>query len=503
MYLSDNAIGQAVRDLRGTANHLIKIWFVLKAMGMKENIPVHIDTGNSTPYLQRLFSCGAADGSFFVPFSHTKRFAFMKSDASRSIIQTTVQRWISSGSVVTCDPKGFLDIKQMEDGKLSVEPGRHYPLGLGNGTNGFALSAEARTAIPIESFAVWLFARTDINQKSIDELVKDTIEYMHLTQAEVDTVFVHKKVELEYQVDPIADDVLYNICVRAFDEKFEVEEVKEDTGTYIKRVQNMATISDKPRWMMVDPVKQLRDLVETGETAVVLEGPPRTGKTRAIDQICSRSSSERATIQMHEGWGYENLIIGLFPTKEPGGFDWRVGPLLQAIRDHKKYIVLEEINRTKISQALGEVFSLLEPAYRGEENAIILPNGEFLWIPEDVVIFCTFNNIDTSTEDVDDALLGRMASVHFMPRVEDLGSILEANEVKAGTADKIKEVFNAVQASYELGHGYFASYKAGTDFRTYYLTRIRPVLSNHFSSYSPETVEQIDNVIDDLFDSED
>ena len=502
MYLDNKIVNQAVEDLRGTANHLIKIWFVLKAMGMEENVPVYIDTGNSTPYLQQLFSCGAPDGSFYVPFAHTKRFAFMKSDASRSIIQTTIQRWISSGSVVTCDPKGFLDIKLLEDGKLSVEPGRHYPLGLGNGTNGFALSDDTRTAIPIESFAIWLFAQEDIGKKSIDDLVSDTIKKLHLSAAEVDTVFIHKKVNIEYQAMPVSDDVLYNFCVRAFDEKFQVEELKEDTGAYIRRVQNMATISDKPRWMMVDPVKQLHELINSGETAIVLEGPPRTGKTRAIDQLCSRSKEERANIQMHEGWGYENLIVGMFPTEEPGKFEWKKGPLLKAIQEHKKYIVLEEINRTNVSQALGEIFSLLEPAYRGEKNAIVLPNDELFWIPEDVVIICTYNNIDTSTEDIDDALLGRMASVHFMPRVEDLSSILEVNNINKEIAEKIKEVFNAVQANYELGHGYFASYKSGTDFRTYYLTRVRPVLANHFSGYSPETVEQIDNVVDGLFNSE-
>ena len=264
----------------------------------------------------------------------------------------------------------------------------------------------------------------------------------------------------------------------------------------------MATISDKPRWMMVDPVKQLKDLIDNGETAIVLEGPPRTGKTRAIDQICPRLSTDRATIQMHEGWGYENLIIGLFPTKEPGRFDWKIGPLLEAIHNHKKYVVLEEVNRTNISQALGEIFSLIEPAYRGKENSIVLPNGEKFWIPEDIVFICTFNNIDTSTEDIDDALLGRMASVHFMPRVEDLSTILEMQQIGVETAEKIKEVFNAIQPNYELGHGYFASYRANADFRLYYLTRIRPVLANHFSNYSPETVEQIDNLIDDLFNSE-
>ena len=138
MFISERTIKQAVLQIRGTANHLLKIWFVLKMMGMDEKTGVMVDTGNSTPAIKRLFSCGAPDGSFYIPFSHTPRFAFMKSDASRSIIQTTLQRWATSGSVVTCDPSSFLKIVNEGD-KLEVRPGRQYPLGLGHGKNGFAL----------------------------------------------------------------------------------------------------------------------------------------------------------------------------------------------------------------------------------------------------------------------------------------------------------------------------------------------------------------------------
>ena len=132
MFISERTIKQAVLQIRGTANHLLKIWFVLKMMGMDEKTGVIVDTGNSTPAIKRLFSCGAPDRSFYIPFSHTPRFAFMKSDASRSIIQTTLQRWATSGSVVTCDPSSFLKIVNEGD-KLEVRPGRQYPLGLGHG----------------------------------------------------------------------------------------------------------------------------------------------------------------------------------------------------------------------------------------------------------------------------------------------------------------------------------------------------------------------------------
>lgn len=261
----------------------------------------------------------------------------------------------------------------------------------------------------------------------------------------------------------------------------------------------MVTISDNPTWVQTNPEKQLQELIASGEKAILLYGPPRTGKTRAIDSVIGRDNPDRVSIQLHEGWGYENLVLGMYPTGEAGVFDWKTGALLQALRDGKKFIVLEEINRTKVSQALGEVFSLIETAYRGEANSISLPNGEQVFVPEDTVIFMTMNTIDTSTEDIDDALIGRMASVFFPPRVEDLDSILIANGIETSAAEKVKEIFNLIQANYPLGHGYLANFKGDRDFKMYYLSRIRPVLSNHFDSYKPEIVNQIDNAVDNLF----
>lgn len=499
MFVAKNTVKEAILGLRGTANHLLKIWLVLKLMGLDDSTTVSIDTSNSTPYLKRLFGCGAPDGSFFIPFSHTSRFAFMKSDASRSIIQTTLQRWASSGSVVTCDPSSFLKIANTTDNKLLIKTGRQYPLGLGSGKNGFALEDGQRVSIPAELFAVWLYCREDISNKNASDLVQDMISLLNLSSAEFNTIFIRKDFAIHYQENPITDNELYDLCEHAFDDSPSITEILEPTDDYIRRVKNMVTITERPSWIQTSPEVQLRKLINEGESSILLYGPPRTGKTRAIDQIVDRESSSRISIQLHEGWGYENLITGLYPSKDSGSFEWKDGALLKALKDGKKYIILEEINRTNISQALGEVFSLIEPSYRGEKNGIILPNGEKVSIPKDTIIIMTMNTIDTSTEDIDDALVGRMACVFFPPRVEDLNSILISNGIGGLIAENIKEVFNSIQTYYPLGHGYFARLNATNDFKQYYLSRIRPVLSNHFDSFKPEVLLQIDNMIDSLF----
>ena len=99
-YANKKSLAASLEALYGTAGHLFKIWLTLKHMGLKEGNGVEIDTYNSTPSLERLFSCGAPDERFYVPFAHTPRMLTMKHDASRSIIQKNIQRWATSGSVV-------------------------------------------------------------------------------------------------------------------------------------------------------------------------------------------------------------------------------------------------------------------------------------------------------------------------------------------------------------------------------------------------------------------
>ena len=501
MYFTEQTIINAVHDMRGAADHMLKIWFVLKSMGLSKSNSVIIDTMNSTPYLQKLFKSGYPDGSFFVPFAHTTRFAKMKDDASRSIIQSNIQRWASSGSVVTIDPTGFLSFNNTADG-IVVRTGRQYPLGLGHDKAGFARDNGQRVNIPLLQFAIWYFAQTDLADTDSRTITNRMKSELNLDDSECELIFINKDIPMEFQNTPITDKQLSEICDNAFTAPLTLEAKLETSIDYIKRVKNMVTVSEKPAWITISPEEQIKELVEQGERAILLYGPPRTGKTRAIDMLFERKSNDRCTIQLHEGWGYENLVMGFFPDKD-GVFDWKEGAILHALHTSKKIIVLEEVNRTRLSQALGEVFSLLETAYRGEEHAIELPDGGRLFVPEDTIFFFTMNTIDASTEDIDDALIGRMASVNFPPRVEDLNSILVSAGVDDITREKIKTVFNSILAAYPLGHGYFTNIKATSNFMRFYLSRIRPVLCNHFEAFKPEVVAQIDNIVDTLFNTGD
>ena len=138
----------------------------------------------------------------------------MKHDASRSIIQTTIQRWASSGSVVTCDPTGFLDIIVGEESQLYVRAGRRYPFGLGIGESGFARKESARVSIAIKSFAVWYGRKAPIpnDLEPGDYLVNEMLKELHISPGERELIFADEHLTIETQDSCLTDKELFFVC---------------------------------------------------------------------------------------------------------------------------------------------------------------------------------------------------------------------------------------------------------------------------------------------------
>lgn len=504
-FVDGKALELALARLHGTAGHLLKIWLTFKQMGLAEGKSVSINTSNSTPALKRLFDFGDESGRFFIPFSHTTRYKTMEHDAARSIIQTNAQRWAVSQSVVTCNPTGFLDFGSEGTSMITVRLGRRYPMGLGFGESGFALGEDKRVALPITAFAIWYGRQTEIPLDSDprDFLIHNMLEALNISDAERQAIFVADSIDITTRAQPLTDSELYELVEPYISTKAEPPlALQVDTfQNYTRRIRSIMSDTNKPSWLRSSPEDEVKLLLANGATAILLYGPPRTGKTRLIDSITPRTDPQRITIQIHDGWGYDQLVQGLKPDQS-GNWSWNDGPLKAAIQDGKTVIVLEEINRTLFSEAMGELFSLIEPTYRGETNAVLLRSGESFFIPKDTVFFLTMNTVDKSTEDIDDALLGRVAAVEFPPRPEDLSSLLSSKALPSATQERLLQLYAAILEQYPLGHGYFAglpSEASSSVILAYYKARVRPVLQSFFGELRSDDLASIDNIVDTLF----
>lgn len=177
-----------------------------------------------------------------------------------------------------------------------------------------------------------------------------------------------------------------------------------------------------------------------------------------------------------------------------------------------KYVfIIDEINRGEISKIFGELFYSIDPGYRGEDGTVetqyqnlipkegdedfdtakadIFRNG--FYIPENVYIIGTMNDIDRSVESMDFAMRRRFAWKEIT--TEDRQSMLDDAEAwgklgkpKQGVIDNIKARMNALNAAiidkyeniedlsprdkiglskaYQIGASYFLKYNKYDDF---------------------------------------
>lgn len=148
-------------------------------------------------------------------------------------------------------------------------------------------------------------------------------------------------------------------------------------------------------------------------------------------------------------------------------------------KDELKFYVfiIDEINRGEISKIFGELFFSIDPGYRGEsgrvktqyQNMITDKNDPFyegFYVPENVYIIGTMNDIDRSVESMDFAMRRRFAWKEIKAN-ENTGMLDNFKELKDEIVSKMNRLNNAIwneetnegieglSAAYHIGGAYF------------------------------------------------
>ncbi|TXD96773.1 hypothetical protein ES754_06935 [Psychrobacter frigidicola] len=134
----------------------------------------------------------------------------------------------------------------------------------------------------------------------------------------------------------------------------------------------------------------------------------------------------------------------------------------------KKFIlILDEINRAEISKVLGELFFSIDPGYRGESGRVTTQYSnlqteedvfkEGFYIPDNVYIIGTMNDIDRSVESFDFAMRRRFAWKEI--KSEDRLSMWDGQIDK--WSDEAKQRLIALNKAIESVQGLSAAYHVG------------------------------------------
>lgn len=139
----------------------------------------------------------------------------------------------------------------------------------------------------------------------------------------------------------------------------------------------------------------------------------------------------------------------------------------------KKYVfIIDEINRGEISKIFGELFFSIDPGYRGPLGAVSTQYANLrdnlnvkFYIPENVYIIGTMNDIDRSVDSFDFAMRRRFRFIEITP--EDSVNMLDTLEEET-KIDAIKRMdalnteitkTEGLNKNYQIGPAYFLKLK--------------------------------------------
>ena len=230
-----------------------------------------------------------------------------------------------------------------------------------------------------------------------------------------------------------------------------------------------------------------------------------SGKKQNINMM---NNNDYGFVQFHPSYDYTDFVEGLRPIKDSSGnigFERKDGVFKEFCkealknRSSKFVFIIDEINRGEISKIFGELFFAIDRGYRGEKGRVktqynnLINNDESneddefedgFFVPENVYIIGTMNDIDRSVESMDFAMRRRFAwkevkaidtqyildtMFNDNKEIEEKDKQLFIDEAKK-RMDKLNDTIEKIEgfnSSYHIGASYFLKlknyYKSSSD----------------------------------------
>lgn len=295
----------------------------------------------------------------------------------------------------------------------------------------------------------------------------------------------------------------------------EIKEFHRGTSEYYKAVSEYYRDTESKTKLLEN-----NDIINTilANRNVIFTGAPGTGKTYWTKELAAqiilndvydeRDPAQKSImdeqydfVQFHPSYDYTDFVEGLRPIddgngnisfrREDGIFMAFCRKALKAFnevedkQDAPKYVfVIDEINRGELSKILGELFFSIDPGYRGvkgkvktqyhnlwknsvDETQKRFGDTDFFYIPENVYIIGTMNDIDRSVESMDFAMRRRFAFKEVS--VSDRLDMIRKDKILGKSPDEILRrlenlnlcilSIQGLSSAYQIGAAYFLKLK--------------------------------------------
>ncbi len=314
---------------------------------------------------------------------------------------------------------------------------------------------------------------------------------------------------------------------------------------------------------------KIDELISRGDKNIILTGAPGTGKTFAcqsyareqVSNFIYENNLEKAegkqsayltvdyfikTVQFHPGYDYSDFIEGLRPKKVDSNiiYDRKDGifkdfcrQVVEFNKNHKYanlaesakfFFIIDEINRGEVSKIFGEAFSMIETDKRApvdsksedvsnkvdtQYSSLIedKDNDPFqhgFYIPENVYILATMNEIDRSLEAMDFAFRRRFSwlTVNVQDTLNEIivNSVLDdctnsvfkhMSEIEKSFNELNKLIKKNLGPDYMLGGSYLTSLKNSS--KTSVKTLKEELWNNHLEPIIKDYIKGSEDKIED------